>query len=457
VSKCQCAKPEWFRRRVRARFVTLAFLVVISPLATAAQPESTRLTPSDYADEAKLVALLWNQSPDVLEARSSAGVAASEVTRARKFPNPTLDFTWGTIPVGRTNPPQLSDPLDHVPNYNVGLSELIELAKRGPRQAASVAEYERSHAQALVAVGTRFFDVLGAVGHIAKGQVRQAVTEQLVEASGALLDLDRVRVSKGEIAEIDLNRAEVEHDRLLATRDAAVTDLEAARAECAAVVALPCEPFESGAAARAFLERSAAAELPSQWSEEVERSRPDIAGLDAALRAAHERATLAQRRVIPDVTVRLGYTYDQFVLSGDQRNSLSLGMQLPLPVADQGQADLQAATATLLRATQTRDALVNAGRIALDSAARRRQLIATRARQLDTALAKARDVRDTLLAAQQRGGTSLTDVLLARRGYQELLLDRSDLDADAFEAALKLREAAALFPRPGDHTEAYAK
>jgi len=48
------------------------------------------------------------------------------------------------------------------------------------------------------------------------------------------------------------------------------------------------------------------------------------------------------------------------------------------------------------------------------------------------------------------GGTSLADVLLARRSYQELLLDRSDLDADAFDATLKLRQAAALFPRPTD-------
>ncbi len=445
------------RLSARAWRPAVAFLVVF-PLTVRAQSERVAsLTPDEYADEAKLVELLWNQSPDVLEARTAAGIAASEVTRAGRFPNPALDFTWGTIPVGRTNPPHVSDPLDRVPNYTAGLSELIELAKRGPRQAASIAEYERSHAQALAALATRFFDLLGAVGHIAKSQLRAAVTGQLVEASSALLDLDRARASKGDIAVVDLDRAEVEHDRLLATRDAALTELETARAECVAIVGVPCEAFESGKSARAFLERAATAALPAQWSDELEHRRPDIAALDAALRAARQRATLAQHKVIPDVTVRLGYTYDQFVLSGNQRNSVSLGMQLPLPVADQGQADVQAATATLVRAAQTRQVLADTGRITLQAATRRRELIATRARQLDSALAKARDVRDTLTAAQRRGGTSLTDVLLARRGYQELLLDRSDLDAEAFEAVLKVRAAAALFPRPSDQPEVYAK
>jgi len=120
------------------------------PLAASAQtPPVAALTPGDYADEAKLAALLWDRSPDVLDARTSAGIAASEVTRARAYPNPALDFTWGTIPVGRTNPPDLSDRLNNVPNYNAGLSELVELAKRGPRQAATVAEFERSRLQAV--------------------------------------------------------------------------------------------------------------------------------------------------------------------------------------------------------------------------------------------------------------------------------------------------------------------
>jgi cobalt-zinc-cadmium efflux system outer membrane protein len=428
------------------------------PLAARAQPDTvTALTPADYADEGKLADLLWTRSPEVLEARASAGIAASEVTRARTLPNPSIDFTWGTIPVGSTNPPDLQDPLDQVPNYNVGISELVELAKRGPRQAATVAEFEHGQALALAALATRFFDLLAALGHIAAAQVRVGVTTGLVEAGAELLQLDRARASKGDIAPVDVARAEVEQDRLLALRNAARAALEAARADCAALVAVPCGQFESDEAAQAYLAKAVHGEWPVSWSADVEQRRPDLAALDAALRAAQDRATLAQRRVIPDVTLRLGYTYDAFVVAGNQRNSLSVGMQVPLPVADRGRADLEAATATLVHSAETRRAVAEAGRTALESAARRRELVAMRIRQLDAALSKARDVQDTLVAAERRGGASLADVLLARRGYQELLLDRSDLDAEAFDATVKIRQAAALFPRPAAEAEIRAQ
>ena len=115
---------------------------------------------------------------------------------------------------------------------------------------------------------------------------------------------------------------------------------------------------------------------------------------------------------------------------------------------DQGQADLQAAMATLERASQVRDSLVASGRQTLSAATRQRELVAARIRQLDAALSTARKLRDSTLGAARQGGASQVDVLLALRAYQELLLDRTDLDADAYQAALAARQAAAAFPQP---------
>jgi outer membrane protein, heavy metal efflux system len=157
---------------------------------------------------------------------------------------------------------------------------------------------------------------------------------------------------------------------------------------------------------------------------------------------------LAKRRAIPDLTVRLGYTYDTFVASGNQRQSLGLGVQMPLPVIDHGQADLEAASAALLHARHARASLVSSGQIALASAARQRRLIRDRQEQLRTALARADHLRQEAEGAVQQGGLSQVDVLLARRQYQELLLDDAALDGDAYDTALAIRQVAALFPRP---------
>jgi outer membrane protein, heavy metal efflux system len=406
------------------------------------------LVPADYADEDKLAALLWEHSPEVIEARQQVGVAGSEVTRSHLYHNPQLDIGWHTIPIGPSNPPDLHDPIGNIPNYVVGLSELFDLAKRGPRQAAAAAELEASRGEAAAVFADRFFDLLRAIGRIATSQVRATVVGEQVQEGKRLLELEEARAEKGEIARMIVDRSETEQARLLAARDAARTELEAAGVECAALIAVVCPPFPSGDAARAYLRERSTAPLPTEWSSEIEARRPDISALAAALRAADERVTLAKRQAIPDVTVRFGYTYDTFVASGDQRQSLALGMQMPLPVLDQGQADLEAASAAVLRAQRARAALVSAGQITLGAAGRQRTLIASRIAKFRGALEKADSLRHSMEGAAQQGGMSQVDVLLARRRYQELLLEGAELDGDAYDAALKVRHVAAVFPRP---------
>jgi cobalt-zinc-cadmium efflux system outer membrane protein len=411
-------------------------------------PVSTACADVDYADESGLAALIWEHAQNVIDARKDTMVAGSEVTRARLYPNPTLDAGWNTIPVGSTNPSALRDPLGNVPNYTVGLSELLELAKRGPRQAAAAAELEAAHAHATAVFADRFFEVLRTVGRIATSQVRESVLAEQVGESTRLLALSRARAEKGEIAPMHVERAETEHARLEGARDKARTEVEAARADCAELLAAPCPPFASGADARAFLHGHANASLPSAWSPDVEERRPDVASLAAALRAADEQGRLAKRKSVPDVTVRLGYTYDTFVASGNQRQSLGLGVQLPLPVLDQGQADREAAEAAMLRARRAREALVASGRLVLESAVRQRAIVGERIARIAEALARADQLRTSMQGAVEQGGMSQVDVLLARRRYQELLLEGVDLESDAYETALKIRQIAAVFPRP---------
>src|SRR5690349_6303744 len=108
------------RSTIGRRAVVVAVFVasVQSASGLAQSTGADQLGGGDYLDENTLAELLWAQAPEVLDARTLAGVAASEVTRAHTYPNPNFDFTWGTIPIGRTNPPGLQDPLVNVPNYN---------------------------------------------------------------------------------------------------------------------------------------------------------------------------------------------------------------------------------------------------------------------------------------------------------------------------------------------------
>ncbi|MFN8641503.1 MAG: TolC family protein [Candidatus Binatia bacterium] len=444
------------RRRAEARAPragTWLLVGVVIAMAVAARADDVPgLTPADYQDESRLAAAVWERSPDVLAARAESQVAASEETRAHLLPNPQLDLAWGTIPIGPTNPRDLNDPIGNVPNYSAGLSELVEIGKRGPRQAATAAEREAAAQRTVATFADQYFALLGAIGRVAMGEERAAMLDRQVEESARLLELEQARADKGEIAHMQADRTEAEHLRLVAERDGARSDLEEARAACAELVAEPCALFGSEDAARAFLRRGAGTPVPAAWSSAIEQRRPDLVALAAAERAAGERLALARNQAIPDVTLRLGYTYDTFVASGAQRQSLGVGVQLPLPVADHGQADQAKASAEQLGARRARETVAASARLALGAALQRRASTETRLAQLDSARARADDLRRTMSGAAREGGVSQVDVLLVRRRYEEILLNRSELDYDAYAAALAARQAAALFPRP-DLTE----
>lgn len=401
-----------------------------------------------YDNEEALAALLWERATAVLDARAAITQAQSEYLRALLYPNPSLEAAWNTIPVGRTNPPGLADRLDRVPSYSAALAQLFEIGKRAPRQAARLHELERSRAEALATLGDRFFSLLGLLGRIAADQQRIAVLEEQLRDGMELLELDRARATRGEIAPLDVDVAEVEQARLRALREAAEADLKQAQSDCTALLALPCPPFPTTESAHAFLVRGYSVGDQSDVSlDDALRGRPDIQALRAAIAAAEQRAALAQRRIVPDVTVRAGYTYDQFVRSGNQRNSLALGLEIPIPAFDRGQSDLMAARAEETRAREVLRVLTEGLPTALQVAREQLALARRRMEQLDQAVAKARGMRDALVEAQRAGGISAIEVLVARRNYGDLLRERTELDGEAFSAVLAIRKLLGVFPR----------
>lgn len=431
----------------RSRFGSLVTLVLATALAQSAAAAEP-LGPPDYADETRLAQWLWTHSLEVVEARMQGRIAAAEVVRATLLPNPAVDFAINTLPVGATNPRTLRDPLLNVPNYNLGVSQMFEIGKRAPRRALAEASVAFAQASARTLAAERFFDLLSAIGRMALHQTRAEAFADLVKSSEGLLELQRVRAVKGDIALLDHTRAEVEHQRLLSARDAARQEIESARFECTQIAASLCDRFASAADATAYLGRGRQNVWPKVWSAEIEARRPDLVALQHSAQSARLRADLARSLGLPDLTGRLAYTYDTFDISGNQAQSISMSVSVSLPAFNHGQAEAHAATAQLQQADELRQVRVLSGTVALEALARRRELADARTSQLDAALPKAAQVIGALTEAMRRGSASLADVLLARRAYQELLIERMELEAIGHQAVVDTRRAAGLFPQP---------
>ena len=408
--------------------------------ATAPSPESLDLSssPSDL----ELVALLWSRSPYLVGASARIGQAEADVTRSEVFPNPGFDFQWGTLTLGTTNPPGL-DKLADVPNYAFTLSQPVEIGKRGPRKAASRSSRDAAVLDALEMLRQRWFDLLERISEVATAEIRVGALDETVRDAQRLADLQLERQKRGDIAGLDVDRAVLDAEKYASNLGQERERLAAALLLCAQTAGLPCHPFGSPDRARAFLGIRLAASPPAPNLDQ----RPDLRSLQAQEAAARSSLTLAERRWIPDPTFRLGYVLDQFVIAGNQHQSLMVGVSIPLPFFDHGQADAKAATALAEAAGQARQLIQAASLRDLTSLEQQRtNALARRARLQDRTLPLARDVVQRLESAVTRGGAPLPDLLLARRTLGDLQLDAADLDLFAFHLTVAHARAAGELP-----------
>lgn len=460
--------------------------VLLTAAALGAEPPPALRTPeilrlaSEPTDQ-ELAWLLWHRSPELEAARTRIGAAAAEVERSLLLPNPQAEFNWGTIPVGPTNPPGLNAPLSQIPNYSVSLSTLVEIGKRGPRQEAARHTAQATVLDAVEQLRQRHLDLLGVLGEIAATEVRIATLSGLAADAQRLTAIQQRRADKGDVAQLDSDRAALEEQKLLSNlREQQNRLLEQLRF-CAELAGVPCEPFGDRERAATFLERPspggsgmpgppgppgpsgspgppsppsppemAASPPPSLLPPLPPLSpspplsplppledRPDLQSLREQEQAAQAALRLAHARAIPDPTLRAGYVHDRFVISGNQRNSLFVGVSLPLPLFDHGQADVRAAEAATRGASRIRTLLLERAEHELERCREQGHALAeSRARLRSTTLPLARSVVARLEQAVAQGGAPLQELLLARRTLGELLIDAAELDLETFRLSL---------------------
>lgn len=427
-------------------FLLPALLVSID----APTPAARSPLPNPF-DEGALAAELWSHSPDLMLSRQSVIEAEAVRDHTYVLPNPTLAAAWGTIPIGRRNPPNAS--FGEVPNYMVGISELFELGKRGPRQTSAEAATKAASLTVADSYRQGFFALLEAIAEQANATARRSVLERLVGDSAESLRLQRERAKRGDVAALEVDRLEVEHLRLLSAAREAEEAQEIAVGACARILGAECPRFAGEEDARRFLFQDhpdvLALAQDGQMDRQALAGRPDLLALEAEQTRLRADLVLAGRTKIPDPTASVSYMHDQFEIAGNQANSLVLGVSLPLPVFDRGQVESTRAKRRLEAAEQAHRVLSDTALRALALARKRLAVLQARARSLDeAALPRARSLAEGMDAASHRGGASLIDVLLARRAFEELQLDRLEVAATTFKATLDIRRNAALYPRP---------
>lgn len=390
-------------------------------------------------DDGALKSWIEQHNADVLAADARIAEARADHDAARiPLQNPTFDATLGGIVLGASNPRGLG--FGDTGNISFGLTQTFELGKYGPRVEAAklrVDASRRLHEQTIV---DRVADGRAALARVAHLKARLAAIEDNLTGARRVTDLEKSRFENGALSGNDYDRLVLDAIALEADVARARAELTAAIAACNAALYGTCDPTSVTPA-----DIDASAPLPPSPPAGAVEKRPDVIAARLEASAAEQDAILARRRVIPDPSVRIGYTRDQLVVAGSQPNLLSIGISIPLPIFDQGRYD---AARALARASEQRfvaRAVVVGAEANLSGLLAKESALATAAKTFDTAaLPRSSGVLDATSLAFSRGQVSMTDLLLARRTHLALVLSRMDVRFDLFSVRNDIRRALGL-------------
>ncbi len=427
-----------------ARLPAIAVAVGVAAAGLAAEPvvsSSPRAQVSTLLkDTASLVRWVEEHSPEVAAADARVLEARADVGTSRLVPNPELTVGLSDVAAGTTNPPGLG--FHDTATYDLGVTETVEIGKRGPRIRSARLTQEAVAEARLDALAQKVAEARHALGRLVHLGARQAVLRESLESARRSVDLDRVRLEQGEVSGNDHDRLVLDTLSLELDGERNRAEYEEALAECRAALRAPCDVEGSLPE-----DLDAGAELPP-IGDDVETwlaRRPDVAALERQRESALEDRRLARRRAIPDPSLGLTYTRDYLTLAGNQPRTIGFAVGVPLPIFDHGQYDAAKAGARASEMEASAEGARVRARADLDALLSRRAQLEEAIRRLDAeAVPKSAAILDTTLKAFEQGEMSMTDLLLARRTHTALLLNRMDVRFEYFSVRNEIRRALGL-------------
>ena len=359
---------------------------------------------------------------DLLIAEAQIAAAEGDVTAAGAFANPQLSASAGRSfdydpracpgcsatawSIGLTDPSALSDLI----SGKRGLR--VEVAR------AALAAAKRSRDDAL---RTLSLTVRQAVLDGALQQSQLGLAREIAESTDHTRALNQRRMQAGAISEAELSRAEVAALEAQQGVDLAEQAVRAGRLQIAFLLGSR-EPAADFTVDPSLLDRPMPAEAPplDALAREALERRPDLLAASAQESRAEAGLSLARRQRVPDIALSAQYQQEGSGQNAIQPPTVTLGVQIPVPLFYQQQGEIgraqaeiraQQATVEKLRAQALVD--VQSARAAVD--ANRRLVDRMRARLLE----RARRTRDLVQIQYEKGAASLLELLDAQRVWAQ--------------------------------------
>ena len=268
------------------------------------------------------------------------------------------------------------------------------------------------------------------------------VLKSTVEAFQKTVDFHAARLSAGAIAEQDLLRVQLEHERLKIAADLAAIDANRARVD------LLKEMGQTDFPELLLTEPLAVASVPDPPGiDEVLLRRADIKAARAALEQARANARVQDVAARPDLNLTYGYKRTQLPDTTTGVNTAVAAIRITLPLTDKNQGNRAAAEADVRRAQQQAAAIESEVRADYYGALEEFRM---RRAEFETMLQPLREHAATIAqiasAAYEQGGADLLRFLDAERARLDAELAWARGMIDYRQSMVRLEAAEGVNP-----------
>lgn len=390
--------------------------------------------------------LTWNQVKTEFEARNPALKAdqsnvdemrADEISAGLR-PNPEFSFTQdGTqiVPHNGVWQPLAGTFLVPSISYLHERDHKRELRLQSAREGTQIAasQHQDLERTMLFTLRTAFVQVLEA-----KAVVELA--KQELDYYDHIIDISDERFKKGDLAEVDFERIDLQRVQYESDLQAADVNLRTAKIQLLQLLndRTPIEQFDVDGPF-AFTDQL---EPLQQMQQAALDSRPDLRAALQSVQQAETNHKLAIANGSTDPTFGGWWTYNASTNNPNADQTLGLSVSVPLRIFDRNQGEKQRTLIDIRRNQQLAEASRAQVFSDVDSAYAQvnSNLVLLRPYR-DKYLGEAVKVRDTVTYAWQHGGASLMDFLNAQSDYRNVRLAYLQLVGAYLTAASQLNMA----------------
>ena len=377
-------------------------------------------------------------NPSLLADEVSVQESKAEEITANLRPNPTLSLSTDGTQIAPDR--GVWQPFVGT-SESPGVSFLIErrhkrqLRLESARQATLIAEANHADLER-----TMLFDLRNAFVQILQAEALLQLAKDNLTYYDHVLEISRTRFKAGDIAQLDLDRLELQRVQYESDAQTAEVGLRTAKIQLLALLndKTPVEQFDVNAKYD-FDDKLASLD---EFRKIALESRPDLRAASEAIQRAQAEHKLALANGSTDPTFSAWYTHNSSNNNPFGINTLGMSISVPLRIFDHNQGEKLRTQLDIGRNQRLLEAAQRQVFSDVDSAYATLSSHLTLLRPYkEKYLQQAVRVRDTVSFAYQNGGASLLDFLNAQSDYRNVQLSYLNLLGSYLTAAAQLNLA----------------